>query len=161
MMPRAVFASALLALSACASAPTQLIVAIDTNMPVPDQVDEIKIEITGPLGGRLDPIYAQLSPPDAVTLPVTIGIEPNPVHDGLVTVLAHGLPPNVVRQARTGFIEGETRILFLTIEGACLGVPCPSDQTCIAGVCSGIDVPTESLYHCVDGDYDACLAEGP
>lgn len=57
---------------------------------------------------------------------------------------------------QSGYVAGETRVLHLFLPGgACLGVTCPEDRTCDAGLCREIpDVPPQLLPRPGEGEMD-------
>jgi hypothetical protein len=162
-------ALALLA-SGCALPTTQLVLVADTDQPVPSVVREIKITLEGPTGGTLPPVYATFdtgSGRTPIMLPATLGITPRADPSESVTITVATFfdgGDRISRTVRTGFVADETRLVFVTLEGACRGpmtmMQCPLEQTCAGGTCIGIDVPPDTLPRC-EGDVEQCIARGP
>lgn len=157
--------------SGCALPTTQLVLVADTDLPVPSVVREIKITLEGPTGGMLEmPVYATFDSGGMrtpLTLPASLGITPraDPSESIKITVATFfDGGERISRTVRTGFVADETRLVFVTLEGACRGpmsvMQCPLEQTCAGGTCIGIDVPPETLPRC-DGDIEECIARGP
>jgi hypothetical protein len=155
----------------CALPTTQIVLVVDADEPVPSVVSELKITLFGPTGGMLEmPVYATLGEGGVrtpIALPATLGVTPRASPDEAITfhVATFGAgDTTVAREVRTAFVEDETRMLFVTLEGACraprTSMQCPAEQTCVGGACTSIDVPPQSLVRC-DGDIEDCVARGP
>jgi hypothetical protein len=125
---------------------TQLIVVVDSDIPVPAQLDAIRVVVTSTDGATMatrDQVLAS-----ATELPATLGV----VHrDGPlepITVVAigrHGESDVVERRAVTGFRRGETIVLAVHLEDRCIGALCPAGETCIGGGCASDAIPASSL----------------
>ncbi len=133
-----------LALAGCAEL-TEVLVVIDTDLAVPAELDELRVDVIGP-DGVARRSEGRLSGPDE--LPRTLAL----VHRGgalgpvSVTVTGIAAGSNVVqRRARFDFVPGETRVLRMTLLGACAATRCVGDVTCGENGCRPILVPAEEL----------------
>lgn len=113
---------------------TQLVVVIDAELVVPDELDGVRLEVTGPTRGP-DTASATLSGPGAQTLPVTIGLVAGGTALEPVTLVAVGslARGDVVRETiTTGFVRDSSRLVRITLRRACLGCTvaagCPPDE---------------------------------
>ncbi len=134
---------------ACASKSlTQLVVVADTDLVIPQQVDEIDLVVTGP-SGQTSTATASLAGSGAVTPPLTLALSPG--GDALSPVLVRvvgKLGGQVVleRDARTDFVGSDDRELPLDLTTRCLPVACPSGSTCDGtGACVPVEVDASSL----------------
>jgi hypothetical protein len=137
--------SAALALPACTTPRTEIIVVVDTDLDVPAQIDEIVIEATGPDGAPRSATARSLV---ASSLPATLGLihESGPL--GPIEVRAAGRLAGadvVERVARVFFVSRQTRVLELHLVGACMGVACPEGETCAESGCRPVEVAEEEL----------------
>ncbi|MDO9016935.1 MAG: hypothetical protein Q8S73_20280 [Deltaproteobacteria bacterium] len=135
-----------LALVACTPSTTELVVVVDTDLEVPAEVDRIEVTIAGP-SGRSTVSASDLGP--GASLPSSVGLVPergaalSPV---VITVVAlHQGRTRVSRVVETGFVAGARRLVPLFLQRACEGHPCPTGETCIAGVCATRLVRPEEL----------------
>jgi hypothetical protein len=140
----------LVALATCSSQDnnTKVMVAVWSDLAVPNKIDEVRIDVKGPTaqpsldfalgtGKTKLPLLVALVPPDNQNLQF------------MVTATAYLQSIPVVSQtARLSFAPGKSRILKLVLNGACQGILCPG-MTCSAGTCQIIDVDVNGLT-----DYD-------
>jgi hypothetical protein len=143
---RAALCALLAALGGCTGPRTEVLVVVDTDLRVPEELDEVRIDLLGPGG---EPRRAQGSVETAADLPKTLGIvdatnrEMRSVH---VTVTGLRRGANVVqRRAEFVFVPTETRILRIDLLRACVGVSCPAGQTCGEEGCRGVEVAAAEL----------------
>jgi hypothetical protein len=131
-MRRAIAIAALVA--ACSpGAPTQLVVVVESDLPVPSRLASVRAAV-----GE----SAQVFPlPGPEALPFSFGIEPRggdasrPVHLVLEGRDAAGVV-FVTRTVRTGFRPGRTTLLRAGLEELCADAPgCAEGTTCIEGAC--------------------------
>jgi hypothetical protein len=140
---RCLLAGGLAALGACGS-DTGIIVVVDTDMPVPEQVEGFRITVKGsrpqPLVEMFDLRPAAARP----SRPVRVGLRPgNPDKPPTVMVeatalrgLAGGLVEVVNNRAELTFRRGEVYTVSLPLNAACNPVRCPIDHTCNSrGLC--------------------------
>jgi len=109
---------------------TQLMVSVDTDLSVPEEIDGLTIDITGPQGevrradGSLD---------GEMRLPATLGIvwrggDLSPIN---VTVTGTLGDTNVIQyRARAAFEEEQVRLLRVVLARVCIDVRCDPGETC-------------------------------
>lgn len=129
---------------------TAVVVAIQSEAPVPDEVNELTIEVKQGNEDRYSEVYkvvpsrAQVDGPRTTELPGTITIYPSdpdevgePVLVRVRARLANGGGDRLVRQAQLRFVEEKQKLLRMPLRFACLDFPtvCGPDQTCKAGAC--------------------------
>jgi len=134
-------------LSGCGSDPTQLIVVVDSDLMVPLELDEVRIEVVGPMAEPTE-VTQSLTGTDAPVLPLTLTLVPAGEELGPVTVTARGLVTGgevISRTARTTLVKGESRVLRLFLLRSCIGTGCPTDQSCGEDGCANIDIPFAEL----------------
>lgn len=135
------------ALVACTADRTEIIVAVGTDLPVPSQIDEIRIDVVGPSSTMPKSSTARLGPGEPPP-PRTLGLvhEDGPLGPFFVRVAGRlGGGDVIERRARVSFIEGRTLLLRMDLLGRCLGVTCDASTTCAESGCRSIDVAAESL----------------
>lgn len=124
---------------------TELIVAVDTDLSVPDEIDSIRIDVTGP-GGELRRATGVLE--GEGRLPATLGIahRGGPLGPIRVTVTGRLAGRDVIqRRARVEFVPERVVVLRLTLDAACIGIRCPEEQTCAGGNCRAQQVAPSEL----------------
>jgi hypothetical protein len=144
-------------LAGCAGEPdklTQIVVVVDSDLPVPDQLDALQIEVTGvkemrPIDARLDAEHG---------LPRTLGIVYSGGPLGPVRVSArgsHGGEMIVERMAEVFFARDRTLKLQLPLTRACRDEKpeCESDQTCDQGSCVAAAVAQLPMFDGNDGPF--------
>jgi hypothetical protein len=137
-------ALALFAVS-CSSTRTEVLVVVDTDMDVPAELDEVRIDLIGP-GGETRRAEGSVASVD--DLPRTLGIVDSTQSMRSVRVTVTGLRggANVVqRRASFTFVPNETRILRMDLLRGCLGVGCASDETCGDNGCRSIEIAPQEL----------------
>lgn len=137
---------------ACAK-PTEIVVAIDTDLGVPAEMNQIQISVSGesqPSG----PLSVDLTAPSTPAFPLTLGLIPGgalspvSISASAFSVDSVGMQPDtliVSQQVQTSFVEGSQRLLPILLKLACRDIVCPSDQTCAQGVCVPIAQSGDSL----------------
>ncbi len=121
---------------------TEIVVVVESDLPVPAAIDEISLQIEGPAGIPTSS-SAMLTGPNSVFLPVTLGLRPNTPGNSAVTIRAAGLlsgTRRVFAEVRTSFIEGRRLVVRIVLASACVGVVCAEGETCSP---SGACVPAE------------------
>jgi hypothetical protein len=136
----------MLALGACGKTQdnTGLVVTVWTDYSVPDQLDEVRIEVSG----ATDPYPFRLA--SKADIPVQLGLMPGGAAAQQITVAAVGYLNGIekVRQsARLNFDPGVAHVLDLHLATTCENRPCAdSNYTCERGQCSlKIDVNVKDL----------------
>ena len=148
------------------SSTTQVVVLMDTDYPVPAEVDRIDARVFRVTGTERDAGEAQTwsqvfsvsneapTPDGSFPLPSTFGVLPpsgDPARAEVVIelrALATGSEEVLVsRRVRTGFIPGEARLIRILLYRACEGVTCEVGQSCGCAEAVACEMPS-----CVDED---------
>ena len=125
--------------SACGSgseSKTRIVVAIWSDLPVPSQLDGIRVETSGENGSSNRTMSLGTGP---ISWPVQVDLVPLGSSGAAFTVKVTGLlgTKDVVSQtAGVAFIPGKSMLLKVTLNKDCAGTSCPSDYTCAKGQCS-------------------------
>lgn len=139
---------------ACTVEPTQLVVAIYTDMSVPEELDAFSVKVEGPSGSEVEgPGRARYDTPitlsSADDLPATFGVRPRGgAPDRTVTVSAtarHEGAELFDTRAVTSFVRDEQVRLDLFLVRRCRDLACPPEQTCSRDGCVDPEVPAGSL----------------
>ncbi len=139
-------ASFSVACAGCGSEPlTQLVVAVDTDLMSPSDLDRVELVVTDP-EGTAESRTAVIN--GAGALPITLGIVHRSGPLGPVLVEARGILGTSViveRRASVTMIEGRTLLLELHLESLCIGVACGDGETCATGTCRGVAIGADEL----------------
>ena len=132
---------------------TQIVVVVDSDLPVPDALDGLHIEVSG-----TKPMREIDTPLDAEhMLPRTLGIVYSGGELGPLRVLARGMREGtmvVERMADVSFEKDRTVKLALALTRACVMKPaCPEDQTCDQGECVPSAVAELPVFDGKDGSF--------
>jgi len=124
---------------------TEIVVVVDSDLSVPSELDAVRIEVGG--AGMDRTITGPLSGPDGRPLPRTLGLVHAGGPLGPIRVRAFGIlgTTDVIdREARVSFVQDQTLMLRLNLLRDCVDLfdMCPTDRTCVGGVCESIDTPT-------------------
>ena len=140
-----VLCSAVLGCGGDAEPVTELLVVVDSDLPVPAELDAVRVEVTGAMAASAT---GSLTGPGATPLPRTVGL----VHRGgalgpiEVNVVGTRGGTEVIRaRAITSFVSGRTLILPMMLARTCAGVTCGAGRTCSASDCVSADVDPETL----------------
>jgi len=147
--------SALVLLAACSNELTELVVVVDSDLPVPAGLDEVVVTVEGASPARFD-AQTRLVGAGAPRLPVTLGVRPREPGSGPVTLRAVGRlgdVERVVAEVRTRFVEGERRIVRIRLDARCVEVRCDDGATCSEGMCVDATVDPSTLPR-FDGTLD-------
>jgi hypothetical protein len=128
------------AVAACTT-PTQLIVVVDTDLPIPSGLDDVSVTVTSPEMGTMASEHQPLT--SASGLPLTLAVVPSGDYLGPIDVRAEGSRGGslvVAREARVTLVRGETRMLRLDLVASCVGVSCGRDQSCGPNGCDDLVV---------------------
>ncbi len=125
---------------------TQVVLEVDTDIAAPATIDEIRATITSPSGETrvASAVLGFGQPPPPRTLSITHG-------DGALTdyeVDLEGLSRGVVvvsRRVTFDMTAGEIRKVVVSLDQACVGVPCSNGTTCSAGECVAPGIETVPL----------------
>lgn len=147
--PLSILLAASVLLGACASKEaTGVVVAVTSEVPVPEEVNELIIEVKSEGDQRFNETYS-IVPKDQIsgdnrqtTLPGTITVHPKEdALDAPVTVTVKAKLSNgenrFVRKATVRFVEEKQKLLRMPLRFACMDFPtvCREDETCKAGAC--------------------------
>ena len=136
---------ALASMTGCTAPRTEVIVITNTDLSVPDELDQILIEVTGP-DAEVQTASANLR--TGLRPPRHLGL----VHDGgrlgPFSVRVRGLlasAPVVERTAVFEFQPDRTLVLRVDLLEECVGVACTGETTCAAGGCRARTIAPEEL----------------
>jgi len=151
-MKRTLLLLGLVLCTSCSSEPlTQLVVAVDTDLMSPSDLDRVELVVTDP-GGVAESRIAVLG---SGSLPVTLGVVHRGGPFGPVMVEARGILGSAViveRRASVTMTSGRTLLLELHLESVCIGVACADEATCATGTCRPIAVASSEL-----SDFDGTI----
>lgn len=131
-------------------APTALMVAVQSEMATPTEIDGFEMEITR---GDSTPFYQfyRVGKDGDATLPGTLALSnENESADKPVTVVIRaklGGKDRVLRRATLGFSEGKTKLLRMPIRYSCADFAdvCPPGQSCQGNECAPDAIDVETL----------------
>lgn len=136
-----------LAVIGCTTPRTEILLAVDSDLTVPAELDQVQIRIESEsTKTRFEKVY-DLGPGRAA-LPLSIGMVPDrdrSVAFRAVAVGSHEGTTLVERSALTSFVPDQTLELRLELLRACRGVRCGAGQTCLAGTCGPDEVDPKDL----------------
>jgi hypothetical protein len=123
---------------------TELVVAVDSDLAVPGELQSVHLRVEGPTGDIAVDQGVDLTAGGAPRMPLTLSLTPGSDALAPVVIVATGMGPGgtVQRRVETGFVRGERRVVPMPLLRACVGVTCPVGETCTAaGACvdSAID----------------------
>jgi len=135
--PQTALALAVALVAGCSNQ-TQLIVSVDTDYAVPDGIDRVTVDVTGPSGTT----RTESQPlTDAAQLPRTLTVVPAADALGPVEIRATGWSGDarVVWQDATVTLEsGRSLWLPMWLGRDCEGVACGASETCRCGECASL-----------------------
>jgi len=119
---------------------TKIVVAVWSDLGVPNELDTVRVDVTGATGNRSGffPLTAG-SEPGKSKLPIQLELVPLAAKDATFTVKVVGLHAQseiVSQTARVSFVSGQALLLKFFLARACESVPCTDNFTCSAGVCN-------------------------
>lgn len=133
----------------CADKPaTAIVVAIQPEMPAPNEIDGIEIEVQR---GSNFPFFQPYELDPNTRLPGTLTLtddEGEPNKPLTISIRARRQGKEVIlRRATLGFSKEKTKLLRMPLRYGCWGFPdsCPSGQSCKAGSCADDAVDPEML----------------
>jgi hypothetical protein len=127
---------------------TELVVAVDSDLTVPGELQSVHLRVVGPFGDEAVDTWVDLSEAGAPGLPLTLSLTPGSDTLAPVRIEATGTVPGgtLQRWIETGFVAGERRLVSLLLLRACIGVTCEDHETCVAGgMCVDATVPPDAL----------------
>jgi hypothetical protein len=136
-----------LTLSCSGGGPTEIVLVVDTDIETPDAIDRIEISLSGDRGTPTN-VVADLTAAGTPELPLTLTAFAGDGGSGAlaVTVVGRLAGAEVARwEARTTFVDGETRMLYAILAARCLTIECPSGQTCDQAGCREVAIAREAL----------------
>ncbi len=129
-----------LGVAACTPGPTQLVVVVDTDIPIPTGIDDVSITVSSETG-VMESQHQALS--SRALLPLTLGVTTDGDFLGPILVVAEGTLDGVRvvdRSARVTLVRGESRVLRLHLVASCVGTACARDMSCGENGCEDIDI---------------------
>jgi alpha-tubulin suppressor-like RCC1 family protein len=138
-----------LAIGGCARHLTELVVVVDTDLRIPQDIDSVDIDVTGPSMGQPSHAHAALQGAGAVNMPVSLSLVPAST-DRLtpVTIVVSGrlgATTVVTRTVRTAFVLDQRRSVPVLLLRSCVGTTCDAGLTCIGTSCGSANVDAASL----------------
>lgn len=176
-MRRAIASCVLLAAlaSGCvADDPTGIVIAISSDLSIPQQLDAFSLQVERDIELKFERRYV-LDPAkrEAVLLPATLTFTAERDFDRPLVIGISGISASktiVSRTARVRFLAKKMLLLRLVLSQKCVNAPtCTGDTTCIEGVCQAIDIDPSDLpiydqnkIRAADGGRtDQVLGDGP
>lgn len=139
MTPRWAFAASLafsVWVAGCAPSATQLVVVVDTDLSIPNELDEVRVGVTRPDGTTETEMLTLAS---RSALPLTLAVIAEGDALGPIDVTAEGRLDGAVvvtRAARATLVRGESRVLVMHLLRSCVGRACvPAALTCTEAGC--------------------------
>ncbi len=137
----------------CERAPTQIIVAIDSDLGVPAEVASVRAVVKSDddtlISEHAFALTAGLPTGDEVALPFSFGVAPGEDREARVIIEAHAVGPQgsdlFTRRAITRFVEHESLVLPMFLARACASEQCPVDQTCTELGCRPEEIDPATL----------------
>ena len=152
------FVATMLAMVGCDNEATQLIVVVDTDIPIPAGLDAVTFEVTG----TGDAASTTITLSSEAMLPLTLAVEPEgaagPVEIRVTGAL--GGTDVVERVVDTMFLGGQRRVVNVFLSANCARVACGAEQTCINGTCASSFVDPETFPR-FDGEPGRIDGGGP
>jgi hypothetical protein len=131
--------------ASCTTPATQIVIAIDTDLGVPCDLDAVEVELVGATTRVLPPIAA-------TELPTTVTVVPGPAREIRVRVRAmREEAERFVVEGTVAFEEDRSLLLPVVLAAACLDAPCASPAVAPFG---GSLPPAETRPAC-DRELDA------
>jgi hypothetical protein len=143
----------------CAPSATQLVVVVDTDMAIPGEIDEVRLEVTRPDGSSEVEMRGVAT---RMALPLSVGVIADGEVLGPIDVIATGYRDGVFvidRTATVTLVRGETRVLSLFLLSNCRDVDCEEGETCgEGGTCRGEEIedlpPFTGMLPSIDAGID-------
>ena len=123
-------------LASCSEPVTELVVVVDSSLPV-GALDSIEIEVDGTALGA-DRVLRQVRVDARTELPLVLSVRHRGGALGIVDIEARGSRAGVVRvrqRTETSFIRRRSLVVYLSLDASCLGEDCRGSETCRAGQC--------------------------
>ncbi len=127
--------------------PTEIVLVIDSDLEVPTELDAIEVTVSGRRGAPTI-VSADLTDSATPDLPLTLTLYPSSVPPSpvAIAIVASAGGTDVVRRdVRTGFVEGETRMLRVLLAARCVSLSCDGGRTCDETGCRPIEIAASDL----------------
>jgi formylglycine-generating enzyme len=159
-------------ITACTKTATQLLVVVDSDLPVPQLLTIVKVEVRTLEGERLTGAKFQLAPSTqsdsnrvfrlpisfATLPPESSSIEQVVIEVGAVLTSTKGIENlSFVRRAITRFVEGKSLILPMFLASQCLQRQCAAGLTCTESGCENETIDAMSLNESTRTDEDLVI----
>ena len=133
----------------CSEAPRSLRLVIDTDLEVPEQIDQVRVTVTASRtdeGNVCEPVTRVFELVDPSELPLRVTFEAGTEYSAWVAFRVVGrlrLHGEEVfrREARLAWPSSGRREVALSIDSRCYRVHCPATEHCVNGVCVGVPHP--------------------
>jgi hypothetical protein len=150
-------------IAGCAPSATQLVVVVDTDMAIPGEIDEVRLEVTRPDGTSEVEMRGVAT---RMALPLSVGVIADGEVLGPIDVIATGYHDGdfvIDRTATVTLVRGETRVLSLFLLSNCRDVDCDEGETCgEGGTCRGEEIedlpPFTGMLPSIDAGIDGAIA---
>lgn len=160
-MKRAAVLWTALGCAGCAAPTTgEVMLAIDSDLALPRDLDTLSIQISKERAILLSTSFPDIGPASGTRLPATLGVivseDPSTPVTVRVVGQSHGVE-RVVNEVTTTIPEERVAMLRMPLQFLCGDVTCPPGQTCAAGACVPDSVDSSSLP---DYNQDAIFGDG-
>lgn len=138
--------------SGCSPAVTEIAVAVDTDLSIPDEVEELTLRVDGADG--LNATSRVTLDPASPQLPVHIRVATSESNRNASVVLTATALRHVTEDlddiqvtatVHTHFVEGKAVLLRVLLTRTCLDTVCDPGQTCSDGACVDATVNPDTL----------------
>ncbi len=133
-------------LCACTTPRTEILLVTDTDLAVPSELDQMRVQVTSP-GGEVQSSEASFGPGE-LPPPRVLGLVNDTGRLGPYSFTVQGLRAGGVIVERRGefyFQAQRTLVLRVRLTRDCLGVSCSATETCAAGACRDVEIQPEEL----------------
>lgn len=153
-----IFLAAISLVAGCAGDLTEIVLEVQSDLEVPSQLDEIRVDVRRP-GGSTQSATAELGDGEpALPRTLTLVHAGGPLAPVEVDVIARADGGDVVRRELSlAFDEGRSRHIVVFLASACRDLDCAAGQTCDRGTCRPVEVAPCELAG--TGCLDAGLAD--
>jgi len=133
-----------LGVGCAADGPTGLVLAVRSDLSIPDEMNEILVQARDARGAKLFENRFPLQGPGSVSLPGKLGLQTGEGLSGAIEIDVigrRGTRPAVLKAMRIDLPAGSVREVAVELNRDCLGVLCPQSLTCVAGRCETATFP--------------------
>lgn len=141
----ALAAAAALCSGCSAEQVTEIIVAINSDLDVPRELEQVDFQVKDvDRGIEVVREGFDLTPSGGARLPMTIGLIPGDRRDQLIHITVDGLGPQLPRgslrsEARLHYVIDEILLVRINLRRSCINVSCKATETCVGGTCVPFD----------------------